>query len=142
MSEKFDVRCVVGPGPEQTAALGAAIRAAGFNPTTHRVTPIGLPPSYDVTEVIDAVVGEPLPAAAETPRGSAARTTQPASAAAVGASSARATGATAVATPPEPRAVAQDAPIADSDTRSSWLVAAVVGLALVLVAIVFVLFVL
>ena len=30
---KFDVHCVVGPGPEQTAALGAAIRAAGFNPT-------------------------------------------------------------------------------------------------------------
>lgn len=55
---KFAVRCVVGPGPEQTAALGAAIRAAGFNPTTHRVTPIGLPPSYDVTEVIDAVAYE------------------------------------------------------------------------------------
>ncbi|MDV7242109.1 MULTISPECIES: hypothetical protein [Rhodococcus] len=142
VSEKFDVRCVVGPGPEQTAALGAAIRAAGFNPTTHRVTPIGLPPSYDVTEVIDAVVGEPLPAAAETPRGSAARTTEPTSAAAVGAAPARATGATAVATPPEPRAVAQDAPITGADTRSSWLVAAVVGLALVLVAIVFVLFVL
>ncbi|MFD4367463.1 hypothetical protein [Rhodococcus sp. NPDC058521] len=55
---RFEVRCVVGPGPEQTAALGAAIRAAGFNPTTHRVTPIGLPPSYDVTEVIDAVAHE------------------------------------------------------------------------------------
>ncbi|MCQ4120095.1 hypothetical protein [Rhodococcus tibetensis] len=140
VSEKFDVRCVVGPGPEQTAALGAAIRAAGFNPTTHRVTPIGLPPSYDVTEVIDAVVGEPLPDAAETPRPK--RTTAPASAAAVGASPGRVSGGTAVATSPEPRATAQDEAFADSTSRSSWLVAAVVGLALVLVAIVFVLFVL
>jgi hypothetical protein len=144
VGEKFGVRCVVGPGPEQTAALGAAIRAAGFNPTTHRVTPIGLPPSYDVTEVIDAVVGEPVPSTSTTASRPATRTHNPASAAAVGASPARVSGGTAVATPPEPRAVAQscDESTADSTSRASWLVAAAVGLALVLVAIVFVLFVL
>ena len=144
VGEKFGVRCVVGPGPEQTAALGAAIRAAGFNPTTHKVTPIGLPPSYDVTEVIDAVVGEPVPSGPATPSRPATRAHNPASAAAVGASPARVSGGTAVATPPEPRAVAQagDESTADSTSRASWLVAAVVGLALVLVAIVFVLFVL
>lgn len=58
ISSKLAVHCVIGPGPEQTAALGAAIRATGFNPTTHRVSPIGLPPSYDITEVIDAVADE------------------------------------------------------------------------------------
>ncbi|EID77681.1 MULTISPECIES: hypothetical protein [Rhodococcus] len=144
VGEKFGVRCVVGPGPEQTAALGAAIRAAGFNPTTHKVTPIGLPPSYDVTEVIDAVVGESVPSTSTTPNRPATRTHNPASAAAVGASPARVSGGTAVATPPDPRAVAQsgDESTADSTSRASWLVAAVVGLALVLVAIVFVLFVL
>ncbi|NLU84918.1 hypothetical protein [Rhodococcus sp. HNM0569] len=56
VSTRLAVHCVIGPGPEQTAALGAAIRATGFNPTTHRQTPIGLPPSYDITEIIDAVV--------------------------------------------------------------------------------------
>lgn len=144
VGEKFGVRCVVGPGPEQTAALGAAIRAAGFNPTTHRVTPIGLPPSYDVTEVIDAVVGEPVPSTSTTASRPATRTPHPASAAAVGASPARASGGTAVATPPEPRAVAQsgDESTSNPTSRASWLVAAAVGLALVLVAIVFVLFVL
>ncbi|BAH48856.1 hypothetical protein [Rhodococcus opacus] len=142
IGEKFDVRCVVGPGPEQTSALGAAIRAAGFNPTTHKVTPIGLPPSYDVTEVIDAVVGEPVPSTSPTPTRPATRTQNPATAAAVGASPARASGGTAVATPPEPRAVAQSGEDSDSASRASWLVAAAVGLALVLVAIVFVLFVL
>lgn len=141
IGEKFDVRCVVGPGPEQTSALGAAIRAAGFNPTTHKVTPIGLPPSYDVTEVIDAVVGEPVPSTSTTPNRPATRGQNPASAAAVGAS-ARASGGTAVATPPEPRAVAQSGEESDNASRASWLVAAAVGLALVLVAIVFVLFVL
>ncbi|KAF0963383.1 MULTISPECIES: hypothetical protein [unclassified Rhodococcus (in: high G+C Gram-positive bacteria)] len=142
IGEKFDVRCVVGPGPEQTSALGAAIRAAGFNPTTHRVTPIGLPPSYDVTEVIDAVVGEPVPSTSTTPNRPAPRTQNPAPAAAVGTSPARASGGTAVATPPEPRAVEQSGDDSDSASRASWLVAAAVGLALVLVAIVFVLFVL
>lgn len=142
IGEKFDVRCVVGPGPEQTSALGAAIRAAGFNPTTHKVTPIGLPPSYDVTEVIDAVVGEPVPSTSATPNRPATRGQNPASAAAVGASPARASGGTAVATPPEPRAVAQSGEESDNASRASWLVAAAVGLALVLVAIVFVLFVL
>ncbi|MEN0136912.1 MAG: hypothetical protein AAGC80_17320 [Rhodococcus sp. (in: high G+C Gram-positive bacteria)] len=142
IGEKFDVRCVVGPGPEQTSALGAAIRAAGFNPTTHKVTPIGLPPSYDVTEVIDAVVGEPVPSTSATPHRPATPTQNPATAAAVGASPARASGGTAVATPPEPRAVAQSGEGSDSASRASWLVAAAVGLALVLVAIVFVLFVL
>ncbi|MBV6762448.1 hypothetical protein [Rhodococcus opacus] len=142
IGEKFDVRCVVGPGPEQTSALGAAIRAAGFNPTTHKVTPIGLPPSYDVTEVIDAVVGEPVPSTSATPNRPATRGQNPASAAAVGASPARALGGTAVATPPEPRAVAQSGEESDNASRASWLVAAAVGLALVLVAIVFVLFVL
>ncbi|QNG18737.1 hypothetical protein G4H71_21930 [Rhodococcus triatomae] len=58
VSAKLAVHCVIGPGPEQTAALGAAIRATGFNPTTHRVSPIGLPPSYDITEVIDAIATE------------------------------------------------------------------------------------
>ena len=144
VSEKFDVRCVVGPGPEQTAALGAAIRAAGFNPTTHRVTPIGLPPSYDVTEVIDAVVGEPVPSRPAAPSRPATGTRNPASAAAVGASPGRVSGGTAVATPPEPRAVAQSEndTAAEPASRASWLVAAAVGLALVLVAIIFVLFVL
>lgn len=106
------------------------------------MTPIGLPPSYDVTEVIDAVVGEPVPSTSATPNRAATRTQNPASAAAVGASPARVSGGTAVATPPEPRAVVQSGEDSDSASRASWLVAAAVGLALVLVAIVFVLFVL
>lgn len=52
LTVKLGVRCIVGPGPEQTAALGAAIRAAGFAPSTLAVARIGLPPSYDVTEVL------------------------------------------------------------------------------------------
>ncbi|WP_072690027.1 hypothetical protein [Rhodococcus marinonascens] len=135
VSEKFDVRCVVGPGPEQTAALGAAIRAAGFNPTTHKITPIGLPPSYDVTEVIEAVVdavvdvdnapevklGE-VPHAPATPVGAA-------------------TPARTSALPQSPVSTVtqvEDEPVLDSSTRDSWLIAAAVGVALVLVAIVFV----
>ncbi|MEU5841101.1 hypothetical protein [Rhodococcus sp. NPDC047139] len=53
LATKLTVRSLVGPGPEQTAALGAAILAAGFTPA--RETPkarIGLPPSYDATDVL------------------------------------------------------------------------------------------
>ncbi|EOM78404.1 hypothetical protein Rrhod_0233 [Rhodococcus rhodnii LMG 5362] len=76
ISSKLAVHCVIGPGPEQTAALGAAIRATGFNPTTHRQTPIGLPPSYDITEVIQAIVDDrPAPDAAADPSVTTAATT-------------------------------------------------------------------
>lgn len=55
VAEKLNVRCELGPGPEQSAALGAAILAAGFTSTSHKIVPIGLPPSHDVTEVFDNV---------------------------------------------------------------------------------------
>jgi len=50
---KLKVRSLVGPGPEQTAALGAAILAAGFTHAreTNR-SRIGLPPSYEQTDVL------------------------------------------------------------------------------------------
>ncbi|TQF65961.1 hypothetical protein FK531_18945 [Rhodococcus spelaei] len=65
LAEKFGVHCVVGPGPEQAAALGAAILAAGFRTATHVNKPIGLPPSYDVTEVLTAIGRiRPVPGAA------------------------------------------------------------------------------
>ncbi|MBH0123321.1 hypothetical protein I0Q12_29060 [Rhodococcus sp. CX] len=53
IATKLMVRTLVGPGPEQTAALGAAILAAGFVPAreTKRAR-IGLPPSYDETDVL------------------------------------------------------------------------------------------
>ncbi|MGC0364973.1 hypothetical protein ABH922_002957 [Rhodococcus sp. 27YEA15] len=53
IAEKLGVRCELGPGPEQSAALGAAILAAGFTSSSHEIVPIGLPPSHDVTEVFD-----------------------------------------------------------------------------------------
>ncbi|MFC9787587.1 hypothetical protein [Rhodococcus sp. NPDC127528] len=67
LAEKFGVHCVVGPGPEQAAALGAAILAAGYRTSTHgKNKPIGLPPSYDVTEVLTAIGRiRPVPDAAE-----------------------------------------------------------------------------
>ncbi len=46
------VRSLVGPGPEQTAALGAAILATGFTPAREKKARIGLPPSYDRTDVL------------------------------------------------------------------------------------------
>lgn len=55
LAGKFGVHVVVGPGPEQAAALGAAILAAGFRSLTRPNKPIGLPPSYDVTEVLTAI---------------------------------------------------------------------------------------
>lgn len=60
LAGKFGVHVVVGPGPEQAAALGAAILAAGFRSPTRPNKRIGLPPSYDVTEVLTAIRG-PLP---------------------------------------------------------------------------------
>lgn len=70
VAEKLNVRCELGPGPEQSAALGAAILAAGFTSTSHQIVPIGLPPSHDVTEVFTnvgrvAVPAEPAPVVAE-----------------------------------------------------------------------------
>ncbi len=62
LATKFGVHVVVGPGPEQAAALGAAIVAAGFRSATRPNKPIGLPPSYDVTEVLTAIRGPLLPA--------------------------------------------------------------------------------
>ncbi|MFZ2173778.1 MAG: hypothetical protein WAW17_07025 [Rhodococcus sp. (in: high G+C Gram-positive bacteria)] len=171
VTAKFGVRCVVGPGPEQTAALGAAIRAAGFNPTTHRVTPIGLPPSYDVTEVIDAVAADDAGACGPGGRnpgaapgragsagkdGSSSRTGSPGRDTSNGRSpvrsrpesigSTRSAGGTAVATSP-PEHVgdsAEDEFPSGSPTsvRSAWLVASAVGAMLVGVALVFVSFVL
>ncbi|SDD84551.1 hypothetical protein [Rhodococcus tukisamuensis] len=70
ITQKFGVRCVVGPGPEQAAALGAAVLAAGFSPAVQPKRPIGLPPSYDVTEVFAAIPGRKvvgLEAGAEPP---------------------------------------------------------------------------
>ncbi|MFD4467673.1 hypothetical protein ACFWPA_05185 [Rhodococcus sp. NPDC058505] len=61
LAGKFGVHVVVGPGPEQAAALGAAILAAGFRSSTRPNKPIGLPPSYDVTEVLTAIRGPLLP---------------------------------------------------------------------------------
>ncbi len=55
LAGKFGVHVVVGPGPEQAAALGAAILAAGFRSPTRPNKRIGLPPSYDVTEVLTAI---------------------------------------------------------------------------------------
>lgn len=53
LATKLMVRSLVGPGPEQTAALGAAILAAGFTPAREtKKTRIGLPPSYDETDVL------------------------------------------------------------------------------------------
>jgi hypothetical protein len=53
ISTKLTVRTLVGPGPEQTAALGAAILAAGFTPARETNSArIGLPPSYDKTDVL------------------------------------------------------------------------------------------
>ncbi|MHD0282111.1 hypothetical protein [Rhodococcus aetherivorans] len=52
LAAKLGVRTLVGPGPEQTAALGAAILAAGFTPARVVKARIGLPPSYDVTDVL------------------------------------------------------------------------------------------
>lgn len=53
ISTKLMVRTLVGPGPEQTAALGAAILAAGFVPARETNSArIGLPPSYDATDVL------------------------------------------------------------------------------------------
>ncbi|MEE2032250.1 hypothetical protein [Rhodococcus chondri] len=52
LSTKLMVRSLVGPGPEQTAALGAAILAAGFTPARETKARIGLPPSYDETDVL------------------------------------------------------------------------------------------
>ncbi|MFC4602630.1 hypothetical protein [Rhodococcus kronopolitis] len=59
MAQKFGVHCVVGPGPEQAAALGAAVLAAGFSPAVQPKRPIGLPPSYDVTEVFATIPSHP-----------------------------------------------------------------------------------
>ncbi|WP_068159234.1 hypothetical protein [Rhodococcus phenolicus] len=53
ISTKLTVRTLVGPGPEQTAALGAAILAAGFVPAREtKSARIGLPPSYEATDVL------------------------------------------------------------------------------------------
>lgn len=52
IATKLRVRSLVGPGPEQTAALGAAILAAGFTPTRLAKARIGLPPSYEETDVL------------------------------------------------------------------------------------------
>lgn len=53
LATKLTVRSLVGPGPEQTAALGAAILAAGFTPAREtKKSRIGLPPSYDETDVL------------------------------------------------------------------------------------------
>src|SRR5690606_10740768 len=53
LATKLTVRSLVGPGPEQAAALGAAILAAGFTPAREtNKTRIGLPPSYDETDVL------------------------------------------------------------------------------------------
>jgi len=53
LATKLTVRSLVGPGPEQTAALGAAILAAGFTPAREtNKSRIGLPPSYDETDVL------------------------------------------------------------------------------------------
>ncbi|WP_407445407.1 hypothetical protein [Rhodococcus sp. (in: high G+C Gram-positive bacteria)] len=53
LATKLMVRSLVGPGPEQTAALGAAILAAGFTPAREtKKTRIGLPPSYEETDVL------------------------------------------------------------------------------------------
>ena len=52
LSTKLMVRSLVGPGPEQTAALGAAILATGFTPARVSNARIGLPPSYDETDVL------------------------------------------------------------------------------------------
>ncbi|MFC7447696.1 hypothetical protein [Rhodococcus daqingensis] len=57
LADRLGVHCVVGPGPEQAAALGAAILAAGFQTPAMAIRRIGLPPSYDVTEVLNAVPG-------------------------------------------------------------------------------------
>ncbi len=52
LATKLMVRSLVGPGPEQTAALGAAILATGFTPAREKKARIGLPPSYDRTDVL------------------------------------------------------------------------------------------
>ncbi|SEK84813.1 hypothetical protein [Rhodococcus maanshanensis] len=57
LTDRLGVHSVVGPGPEQAAALGAAILAAGFQTPAMAIRRIGLPPSYDVTEVISAIPG-------------------------------------------------------------------------------------
>ncbi len=50
--DQIDGAELVGPGPEQTAALGAAILATGFTPAREKKARIGLPPSYDRTDVL------------------------------------------------------------------------------------------
>ncbi|MFD4182348.1 hypothetical protein [Rhodococcus sp. NPDC058514] len=57
LADRLGVHSVVGPGPEQAAALGAAILAAGFQTPAMAIRRIGLPPSYDVTEVLSAIPG-------------------------------------------------------------------------------------
>ncbi|MDJ0405484.1 hypothetical protein QNA23_18465 [Rhodococcus erythropolis] len=85
IAEKLGVRCELGPGPEQSAALGAAILAAGFTSTSHTIVPIGLPPSHDVTEVFDTLGREKV--AAETATGVA--TVEPETAVVAGESESR-----------------------------------------------------
>ncbi|AOW94640.1 hypothetical protein BFN03_08465 [Rhodococcus sp. WMMA185] len=161
VSEKFDVRCVVGPGPEQTAALGAAIRAAGFNPTTHKITPIGLPPSYEVTEVIEAVVDAGLENEADsedhevnpTPLTPVQAAAPPQLSTSGEAPNSAASSVALLEDAPAPVTVpdedsadedsadedsADDDPAPDTSSRDSWLMAAAVGVVLVLVAIAFV----
>lgn len=78
LAGKFGVHAVVGPGPEQAAALGAAILAAGFRSETRPSKPIGLPPSYDVTEVLTAIRGPLLPPELAAARESASGAVPPA----------------------------------------------------------------
>lgn len=111
LTQKFDVCALVGPGPEQTAALGAAILAAGFTPATHSITRIGLPPSYDVTEVLQAVTGS-----LHATTGSAQPTADPAAATPTG---------LRVAEHPTPTRTAVD----DADTTPTHRHSLVIGIA-------------
>lgn len=83
LATKLTVRSLVGPGPEQTAALGAAILAAGFTPAREtKKSRIGLPPSYDETDVLTGGLArlraqemeEPAASPAERPRSTATLT--------------------------------------------------------------------
>lgn len=117
IAEKLGVRCELGPGPEQSAALGAAILAAGFTSTSHKIVPIGLPPSHDVTEVFDTLGGEKT--VSEGP-----------------ATDASAVASVATVTDSPETAAAQGGTASKSSTRVLVAVAAVVFVVLVVLALV------
>lgn len=130
LSTKLMVRSLVGPGPEQTAALGAAILATGFTPARVSKARIGLPPSYDETDVLTGGLARMREAALQAEKALPINSTDPAPG------------------PSEPVDVDSSVPVPSTSTATAtatrvsprtYLLAALAAVTIVLVALAFLL---